>query len=53
MISMDAINKYMKNVMVEFEETEGYPRKQLIRYQEITGHLVFDIKLGESFRLKA
>jgi hypothetical protein len=48
----DAITKEMKNVMIAFEECEGNPLK-LIGYQEITGHLVFDIKLGENFRRKA
>ena len=49
---MDAIKLEMKNVRVAFEEYEGDP-KTLIGYIEITGHLVFDVKLGENFRRKA
>eukprot|EP00980_Cylindrotheca_fusiformis_P001039 scaffold282_cov121-Cylindrotheca_fusiformis.AAC.1 len=49
---MDAIRKEMKNIRVAFEEHEGDPN-DLIGYQEITGHLVFDVKLGENFRRKA
>ena len=30
---MDAIKKYTRNVMVSFEEIEGYPREHLIGYQ--------------------
>ena len=30
----------------------GGPR-DLVSYEEITGHMVFDIKLGEGFRRKA
>ena len=44
----DSISKEMTNVMIAFEECEGNPL-DLISYQEITGHLVFDIKLGENF----
>eukprot|EP00980_Cylindrotheca_fusiformis_P019278 scaffold6593_cov83-Cylindrotheca_fusiformis.AAC.1 len=42
----------MTNIRVAFEEHEGDPN-DLIGYQEITGHLVFDVKLGENFRRKA
>ena len=49
---MDAIQLEMKNLMVAFEEHDGDPN-ELIGYQEITGHLVFDVKLGENFRRKA
>eukprot|EP00980_Cylindrotheca_fusiformis_P022162 scaffold9066_cov80-Cylindrotheca_fusiformis.AAC.1 len=49
---MDAIRKEMTNIRVAFEEHEGDPN-DLIGYQEITGHLVFDVKLGENFRRKA
>jgi hypothetical protein len=48
----DVVTKEMKNVMIAFEECEGNPL-ELIGYQEITSHLVFDIKLGENFRRKA
>eukprot|EP00978_Attheya_sp_CCMP212_P004834 scaffold10631_cov58-Attheya_sp.AAC.2 len=42
----------MKNVWIAFEEYDGSP-EELIGYEEITGHLVFDEKLGENFRRKA
>ena len=49
---MDAIKKEMKNVMVAFEEIDGNPH-ELQGFQQITGHLVFDLKLSEGFRRKA
>ena len=49
---MDAIQLEMKNVRVAFQELESNPN-DLIGYQQITGHLVFDVKLGENFRRKA
>lgn len=49
---MDAIRLEMKNVRVAFEEHEGDPSK-LVGFEEITGHIVFDVKLGENFRRKA
>lgn len=49
---MDAIRMEMKNAMIAFEEYDGDVR-DLVGYQEITGHLVFDVKLGENFRRKA
>ena len=42
----------MKNVCIAFEEFEGDPNA-LVSYVQITGHLVFDVKLGENFRRKA
>jgi hypothetical protein len=42
----------MRNVRVAFEEFDGDPNT-LIGYTQITGHLVFDVKLGENFRRKA
>ena len=42
----------MKNVMIAFEEYYGNP-DVLVVYNLITGHLVFDINLGENFRQKA
>ena len=48
----DAIDLEMKNVRVAFELHDGDPTK-LVGYQEVTTHLVFDIKLGENFRRKA
>ena len=49
---MDAIRLEMGNVRVAFEEYDGDTRS-LIGYTQITGHLVFDVKLGENFRRKA
>jgi hypothetical protein len=42
----------MKNVRVAFEDFDGNPNS-LVGYTQITGHLVFDVKLGENFRRKA
>ena len=49
---MDAIKLEMRNVRIAFEEFDGDPNT-LIGYTQITGHLVFDVKLGENFRRKA
>ena len=49
---MDAVRLEMKNVRIAFEKHEG-KISDLDDYQEITGHLVFDVKLGENFRRKA
>jgi hypothetical protein len=49
---MDAIKIEMENVRIAFEEFDGDPIT-LIGYTQITGHLVFDVKLGENFRRKA
>ena len=49
---MDAVRLEMKNNRIAFEEHEGDP-SSLKGFKEITGHLVFDIKLGENFRRKA
>lgn len=49
---MDATRMEMKNVRVEFEEFDGDPNT-LVGYTQMTGHLVFDVKLGENFRRKA
>ena len=48
---MDAIRLEMNNVRVAFEEYDGDPNS-LVGYTQITGHLVFDVKLGENFRRK-
>ena len=45
---MDAIKLEMKNVRVAFEEYDGDPNS-LVGYTQITGHIVFDVKLGENF----
>ena len=49
---MDAIRLEMRNVRIAFEEFDGDP-STLVGYTQITGHLVFDVKLGENFRRKA
>lgn len=49
---MDSVKLEMKNVRIAFELFEG-DVSSLQGYQEITGHLVFDVKLGENFRCKA
>ena len=49
---MDAVRLEMKNNRIIFKENEGDP-SSLKGFKEITGHLVFDIKLGENFRRKA
>ncbi|KAI2503175.1 Reverse transcriptase (RNA-dependent DNA polymerase) [Fragilaria crotonensis] len=49
---MDAGKLEMSNVRVAFEWFDGDP-STLIGYTQITGHLVFNVKLGENFRRKA
>ena len=48
----DAIKMEMKNNRVAFEEYTGDVSK-LVGYKKITGHMIFDVKLGENFRRKA
>ncbi|CAJ1941171.1 unnamed protein product [Cylindrotheca closterium] len=48
----DSIQMEMKNNQIAFEEFDGDVEK-LMGYKKITGHLVFDVKLGENFRRKA
>ena len=48
----DAIEKEMKKIRPSFQLYSG-DTKDLIGYQEITTHFIFDIKLGENFRRKA
>jgi hypothetical protein len=48
----DAISMEMKNNRVAFEQFDGNP-EDLKGYEEITGHLIFDVKLSENFRRKA
>ena len=48
----DAMNEEVKKVRVAFEEHEGDPN-DLVGYQKISTHLIFDIKLSENFRRKA
>ena len=42
----------MKEIIMDLEEYNGDP-KDLIGYQEITCHMIFDIELTENFRRKA
>lgn len=49
---MDAIRKEMTDNPHAFTKHKGDP-KELVGFTEITGHLVFDVKLGENFRQKA
>ena len=48
----DAVKKEMATVRPAFERYEGDTR-DLIGYQSIGCHLIFDVKLGENFRRKA
>lgn len=48
----DAIMKEMKNVCIAFERFDGNV-EDLIGYEEITCHLIFDVKMSEGFRRKA
>ena len=48
----DAIAKELKNVCVAFELYEGNP-EELIGYEQVTVHMIYDVKLGENFRRKA
>ena len=45
----DAISLEMKNSRVAFEEYDGEIEK-LVAYEQISGHLIFDVKLSENFR---
>ena len=45
----DAIRDEMKEIILALEEYNGDP-KYLIGYQEITCHMIFDIKLTKNFR---
>ena len=48
----EAIEEEMKKIIAAFDQYDGDPN-ELIGYQQITTHLIFDIKLGENFRRKA
>jgi len=48
----DAIKQEMKNSRIAFQAYDG-EIKDLIGYEQITCHLIFDIKLSECFRRKA
>ena len=49
---LDVIKLRMTNVRIAFEEFDGDPHS-LVGYTQITGHLVFDVNLGENFRRNA
>jgi hypothetical protein len=49
----DAICKEMKNVRPAFEVWEKLISELPPGYQKITGHMIFDVKMGENFRRKA
>ena len=48
----DAMEMEMKNVMIAFDEFDN-PIDLSNEYKEVTGHLIFDVKLSEGFRRKA
>lgn len=48
----NAIQLEMKNVRPAFRKHEGDP-KELVGYQKVRCHMIFDVKLGENFRRKA
>ena len=49
----DAILKEMANVKIAFELFDGDEKDIPPNYQEISCHMIFDIKMGENFRRKA
>ena len=48
---MDSVRLEMTNNRIEFEDYKG-DMKDLVGYEEITGHLIYDVKLAENFRRK-
>ena len=48
----EAMVMEMTNNRVDFEHYEGNT-SDLVAYEEITGHFIFDLKLSENFRRKA
>ena len=48
----EAIKEEMQKIKGAMKIYNGHPN-ELKGYQEITGHIIFDIKLGEGFRRKA
>ena len=44
----DAIGLEMKNIRVAFEEYDG-KIEDIVAYEQISGHLIFDVKLSEKF----
>ena len=51
MLWMDSVPMEMKNNRVAFETYKG-KLEDLIGYQEISGHLIYDMKFAENFRRK-
>jgi hypothetical protein len=49
----EAICKEMKNVRPAFEVWDKDVKELPVGYQEITCHMIFDVKMGENFRRKA
>ena len=49
----DAICQETKNVRIAFEVFEGEVKDIPIGYQKVDCHMIFDIKMGESFRRKS
>ena len=47
----DAIGLEMKNSRVAFEEYDSMI-EDLVAYEQISGHLIFDVKLSENFQRK-
>ena len=48
----DSIELEMKNNIVAFEEYDG-KIEDLVAFEQISGHLIFDVKLSENFQRKA
>lgn len=48
----DSLKQEMTNNRIAFERYDGLI-KDLIGYEEITGHVIFDVKLSENYRRKA
>ena len=49
---MDGVKLEMKNILIAFDPIDN-PSKLGKEFSEITGHMIFDTKLGEGFRRKA
>ena len=48
----EKIFQEMKNVRLAFEIYEGNVKDIPHRYQEVSCHIIFDVKMGYNFRLK-
>ena len=49
----NAICTEMKNVRIAFELYDSNPKDLPKAYQQIKCHIIFDVKMGENFRMKA